>query len=259
MDQNKELKKSFLEAEKKEFLKSEKLSREVSALRTQLNERDRSLNRTDFGAAQYQLKIETLELELDALRSTSLDKESALNAEIEKLKAILKEATRQKAAEKEIVPTAHVLDSQAKTKYEAYIVELEGKLQWYNENQELLEEFQKTIKVKDARIQELSDAIDKLGLSVSAKKGLVRRSLVDIQKIKNLESEVKQLKQPGSKSGSSRSLQDIRAEKPSIEDSEYVRHLRDRVKALETENESMSKESEVRIRSLHQDVIMKLV
>ncbi len=149
------------ESEKKQLLKSEKLSREIAALKTLISERERFQTRSELGVATYQLQIETLEQELQSLKSSSLETSEYQKAEIEKLKAMLKEANKSKlkpdAAENSVVmPSKEFLEM--KDNYDAQIIELEQKLKWHIENQEMIDDLKKNIAIKDARIKNLEDA-----------------------------------------------------------------------------------------------------
>jgi len=237
------------ESEKKQLLKSEKLSREIAALKTLISERERFQTRSELGVATYQLQIETLEQELQSLKSSSLETSEYQKAEIEKLKAMLKEANKSKlkpdAAENSVVmPSKEFLEM--KDNYDAQIIELEQKLKWHIENEEMIDDLKKNIAIKDARIKNLEDASD-FG---SSKKDPRRRSLVDIQKINSLEAEIKKLKEPGIKSRIS-----LKAEKPMQEKTDNVISLLEtKISTLNEENEQLSRDAQVRITNLQQEV-----
>jgi hypothetical protein len=252
IDQNKDLKMQLKESEKKEVLKSEKLSREITALKTQLSERERFQTRSELGVATYQLQIETLEQELQAVKSTSLETNEYQKAEIDKLKAMLKEANKSKV-NSDASPNSNSTSSkeflEMKDKYDTQILELEKKLKWHMENQEMIDDLKKSNAVKDSRIKNLEDSLDS---NSSSKKDLRRRSLVDIQKINALEAEIKKLKDTGTKSRGNVAL---KAEMPvKVKDDNEISLLEAKISTLNQENEHLSRESEVRIRSLQQEV-----
>ena len=253
IDQNKDLKMQIKEVEKKEILKSEKLTREINALKMQLNERDRFQNRSELGVATYQLQIETLEQELQSLKSSSLETSEFQIAEIEKLKAMLKEANKSKT-KKEVSANYDIETSHAylemKDKYDTQIIELEHKLKSHVENQEMVDNIKKNVFSKDIRIKELEDSIEKLGPNYSSKKDLRRRSLVDINKINSLEAEIVKLKK---KSNGNLAL---KAESSTTENEISI--LKAEIAKLKEENEQLSHESDVRIQDLQQEVILAL-
>lgn len=226
--ENKDLKKGLREAEKLALLKTEKLTREVSTLRLQVQERERTQTRTDFGAAQYQLKIEALEAQLESTRSNLMDREAELNLEIEKWKAQFEQALKAPMSPgKAAAITEMPLSEKAKEKYEARIVELEGKLQLLHDKEELLEDYTRRIVDKDAEMKDLRTALD----------------------IANSKLEVKEVKISDRKNVNSKRLNET-----SVAASDEVALLKDQIRSLEIAKDTVIKESETQIRTLQEDV-----
>lgn len=244
------------ESEKKEQLKSEKLTRELNALKTQLSERERFQTRSELGVATYQLQIETLEQELQSLKSSALETSEIQRAEIEKLKAMLKEANKSKSTQESAMNSAVISSKEyleMKDKYDAQIIDLEQKLKLKIENQELVDDLKKIIAKRDVTIKNLEESMEQVGLSSASKKDLRRRSLVDIQKINGLEAEVKRLKESDTKS---RSIVAMSA-KSALPDKKdvVISDLEGKILALKEENDNVSRDAEDRITRLQQDVI----
>ncbi|KAJ3278778.1 hypothetical protein HK104_002034 [Borealophlyctis nickersoniae] len=235
VDQIKSLKQDHKDAERLHQLKLESALRENTHLKNQLRDAQaHSRPPSDFNAAKIQVRAEKLEIELREAQA----KEEGLKGEIAKLRAQLTEAHEQIDALKDAAPdVVEKLRSdmkEAKARYEAYIVELEGKVAWHVENQELLAEKEAMLQERE---KELDEAKRKTG-GVTGKRGSAVVMGADAKRIKALEKQVGELERALKKKGRPDPIAElVKATKPTIEEGTYVKHLREKVRKLEQEVE----------------------
>lgn len=238
VQQNKELKRQFKESEQLNMIKQENLIRDKA--RSQINpsvvERgDQSIQQL----AQQRAKIEELELSLAAQNHAFKTAEEDHLQQLAKVEAQLHEACLQlsdlQGADPEQLMVLQAKNLEMKGKYDAYIVELETKLEWCLETQSDIHQLQQQNKLLQAAIIEANLELEDIAREKNLKS--VKRQPMDIRRISELETKVKLLQQEVIKlSKPPVTVGDIiQAHRPTIDSADYIMHLKNRQKNLEAQ------------------------
>ncbi|KAI8922654.1 hypothetical protein BC831DRAFT_67049 [Entophlyctis helioformis] len=238
----------------------------------------------DFAAARSQVRIERLEAELATLRHTAKTRETDLRARISQLEAQLGDAQTSleslQGADPERLKKLEAEHKVAREKYETYIVELEGRVERYAEVQEMLSDAVRSMETQESVIRDLRAALSKAErdvavleslhsasdkTAVDGRKGVkpgtataaasVKRVPADVRRIKDLEREVESLREETQRLVAARQQLMLRspgllvsevvsAPRPVIDDLDYMRHLKQRVRKLERDYETAVEESQ---------------
>eukprot|EP00842_Homolaphlyctis_polyrhiza_P002725 jgi/Hompol1/3453/HPOL_001585-RA len=295
MAQVKNLRKELKESDQRHYLKQDALIRENHWLKAQLNSvggnadlksdingdsrsgfatyHDRLVSNEaakhgDFTAVKSQVRIEALEADLATLRHTSQAKESDLKARITQLEAQLHEARSSletlSAADPEKLKKLEADQKAMREKYDAYIVELEGKLEMYMETAANAEIDPRHTKRQEILIEDLKSEIKRLEHAVlaghstavpsntgtNAKQGSLvatqatgpKRLPADVRRIKELEAQVETLREERDRRRDQLPIQVasiVQSAKPVISESDYVAHLKQRVRKLQREHDAV--------------------
>ncbi|KAJ1332349.1 hypothetical protein BSLG_008653 [Batrachochytrium salamandrivorans] len=225
---------------------------------------------THFSSVKAQVRIETLETELASLLHSSHAKEADACARIIHLESRLTEATATlstlSGADPDKLKTLEAEFHARCGVYEEYIVELESKLEIHMEHSDAAENSQRQIDMHKVIVKDLRGEMERLegiivaltldptagrhgaagrktgGQSSKAIKDIGKQIQADTRRIRALERQVDELRQEklaleASKHASTVSDM-IRVPRPTIEESDYVRHLKQRVKQLQKDHNS---------------------
>ncbi|KAJ3032665.1 hypothetical protein HDV00_007280 [Rhizophlyctis rosea] len=263
VEEVKSLKKGVREGERVWQLKYEEILRENTGLRNQV--RDLSLRvsggggaarggrERDLGAAKIAIRCEKLE----GLVREGKAREEALEAEIGKLRALVEDKDGQleelRGADPEMVRELREGWRKERERFEGYVVELEGRVRTFEEEREVLAEREEVVAERERDVERLlqGDVGGRPGAVVrrggNAIGGMVG-GVGEGKKVKLLEKQVRELeraleRKAGGAAGGAK-------DKPVIEESVYVRHLREKVRRLEQEVEVARREGEKMVKSL---------
>nr|KAJ3418108.1 hypothetical protein HK105_000338 [Polyrhizophydium stewartii] len=305
----KTLRKDLKEADQRHFLRHEALQRENQTLRAQLGavKGSGALDVGDgieaaiagagmapksngFTAAKAQVRIEVLEQELASVRHAAQSKEADLRARIQQLEAQLAEASATvdalQGADPEKLKRLEGEFRASREAYEAYIVEIEGKLEMHMENLDLLRDAQRTISRQERAMADMRGEIERLeqtlvggerrggtATSASAKDrpgpagdrsgaaaaAAARRMSGDMRRVRELERELEDLRAELERHRQAASARPTAADvsrvpRPVVDEGDYVRHLKQRVQRLQKESESASAESQGKIDALEGEI-----
>ncbi|KAK5672786.1 hypothetical protein QVD99_000281 [Batrachochytrium dendrobatidis] len=246
-------------------------------------------HQSDFSSVKAQVRIESLEQSLATLRHTSRAIESDLQARIIHLEAQLADANLKLVALESSDPEKlKRLESDFKLRcetYETYIVELEGKLEMYMENMDIVDESRQKSDMQQHVILDLKKEIERLeqvisfltsqsqrksdnGTGVKTPRGAskvapdtVKQIQAGTVRIRELEQQVEKLRREKLELEVDRHTKTIadvtRTPKPPLEETDHVRLLRQRVKKLQTEYEAVVGENNSKTRIM-QDEIKRL-
>lgn len=233
---------------------------EIRKIEKQESEKFNQTHRLEEAERNATIKEKELKQTIEIL-NTTLSREQLSNTEeisrmrktIDKLRDEKKEAEREMfevkrlALQKEqqtILQLENKIQSM-EVAHNAEIKSLRNKLQWYAENQELLENQQKRISDLQRYTQELEKKLRKMETDESPDNPLVHKYSDRIKQLENeLETQTKKQKNPNSIS------QLIRATK---EDDVQVQKLNSRIKELERLLEQAQQDSQTSLRSLRQE------
>ncbi|KAJ3070570.1 hypothetical protein HDU98_006375 [Podochytrium sp. JEL0797] len=240
--------------ESRSFLRIETLQREIQSLKTTNTTPStatgsgtlpNSTSTSGFDAAKLAAEVDTLREKLVSQDRDFLDKETAYLGEIQKLSAQLSEARRQvdtfegcSSAEVEAMKLAWAGE---RDRFESFIVELETRLERERGYKEMMMEKEQA--ELEARLVEIG-----VGRSTGAKvaatnlsKGKSALGSVEARRVKELEKLVVELQQKLARSlkGGKEGMPELLlANRPSIEEATYIRHLKDHIKRLQNEIET---------------------
>ncbi|KAI9197126.1 uncharacterized protein BJ171DRAFT_240376 [Polychytrium aggregatum] len=263
-EQVRRLKKKAKETEHQFFLKHEATEREIAHLRQQLHGRE---NDADFGAAKLRVRLEELEHELQHTRRDAEDQREAMKGELVKVRAQLAEANSKLRELTEASPEE--LDrlrgqlKESKERYEAYIVQLEGKLEAFSQSGRLPEshlaggpELQPWLP-SPALLESIDDfvaMVETLGLTTQAQRTKIpaashssRRTdgkRPGQQQPDRLEQKLAQIKSLVQTARASTSASTSGGDsafglaRPAMDQPDYIRRLRERIKQLELDAET---------------------
>ncbi|KAL2917164.1 hypothetical protein HK105_203228 [Polyrhizophydium stewartii] len=246
--------------------------------------------RASFTAAKAQVRIEVLEQELASVRHAAQSKEADLRARIQQLEAQLAEASATvdalQGADPEKLKRLEGEFRASREAYEAYIVEIEGKLEMHMENLDLLRDAQRTISRQERAMADMRGEIERLeqtlvggerrggtATSASAKDrpgpagdrsgaaaaAAARRMSGDMRRVRELERELEDLRAELERHRQAASARPTAADvsrvpRPVVDEGDYVRHLKQRVQRLQKESESASAESQGKIDALEGEI-----
>ena len=239
LNQVRDLRKVNKENEQLHFLKQEAMAKEHAILKTQL---DATLKgdlkgANDLQSAKYRAKVETLEAELSRLshekQATEMenrDHVSRLETQLAGMKSRLEKLSDADPEHLKKIQREHI---EALEKYNAYIVELETKLEFAYANQEMLSDLKTQVAKLDSSNAELRQELEIMARSKSGSS--IKRLPSDVRRINELERKLTSLENQLAKSKLSSVDISIMMEhqKPSISSSEYIKHLKQKVKSLE--------------------------
>jgi hypothetical protein len=235
--QTKELRQHLKELEHLHTMKKDDMSREISFLKTQY-ETGKSINNAEVTAKQ-RVKIEALEKELATLKHTKetdhadflahkLRLESNI-AELQSNLANVEKSDHIKAWEAEIANIS--------LQYNNYIFELETKLEWAMENQDIVQDCQKQIESVKLLNSTLIDKIN----SYEAPRAGKKSSFNETKKINELELKLMDSERENSRLKSNHGI-GLENPRPKISDADYVRYLKGRLQIAEKEIELTKKQ-----------------
>jgi hypothetical protein len=259
VQQNKELKRQLKESEHLNLIKQENLIREKA--RVQINKPVvESGDQTIQQVAQQRAKIEELESTLTTQQHVFKTSEEDHAKQLAKLGAQLNEAclqlTELQGADPEQLKFMQSKQMQMKERYDAYIVELETKLEWCLETQGDVHQLQQQNKLLEAAIRDSSLEME----AISREKNLksVKRQPMDIRRISELETKVKLMQQEITKLSKVPFAvsEIIQAPRPTIESADYIRHIKSRQKILEEQLEKSRQDADGTITSLRENVFL---
>ncbi|KAJ1341692.1 hypothetical protein BSLG_003714 [Batrachochytrium salamandrivorans] len=241
---------------------------------------------THFSSVKAQVRIETLETELASLLHSSHAKEADACARIIHLESRLTEATATlstlSGADPDKLKTLEAEFHARCGVYEEYIVELESKLEIHMEHSDAAENSQRQIDMHKVIVKDLRGEMERLegiivaltldptagrhgaagrktgGQSSKAIKDIGKQIQADTRRIRALERQVDELRQEklaleASKHASTVSDM-IRVPRPIIEESDYVRHLKQRVKQLQKDHNSAVAEHDRKTLMIREEV-----
>ncbi|ORY48079.1 hypothetical protein BCR33DRAFT_714513 [Rhizoclosmatium globosum] len=255
-EQLKALKKQHKDQESRSFLRIETLQREIQTLKSQQQlpggSATGSGGATTFDSVKLAARVDELSAQLVTQDRDFVEKEQALKGEIQKLKAqlgdALKSLEKYQGCSVEEVEAKQQKWAEEKNRLEAFIVELEGRVEKELAVKEMLLE-QERLRM-EARVSEVvgieekkaaSGSLTSLGKSGKSSTKSSKGKLVgDAKRIKELENLVVELQEKLTRR--SQSLTDslpelLLANRPSIEEATYIKHLKDTIRRLQNEME----------------------
>ncbi|KAJ3417080.1 hypothetical protein HDV05_006939 [Chytridiales sp. JEL 0842] len=248
-EQTKLQRKQLKEVEARYSARIETLQREITTLKTQLSQ---STN-TSVKSAAAAAHADQLEAELAAHVRDLNEREASLQGEINKLRAQLSEAQLRidsfKGCEPHEVAETKQAWAQERQKFEAYIVELESKL----EREIAMRESERESRVRLEVQQRMGEALrsesptkESVGKSPGKKKtakvggklSVTGVPYTDSKRVKELEKLVVDLQERlirATKGPRSTLSEIISSTKPNMDENTYIRHLKERIQKLENE------------------------
>jgi DNA repair exonuclease SbcCD ATPase subunit len=233
----KELKASSIENDKRNFLKLETLQKENSFLKTQLDmHENEKKSRYAIDITKEKVRSEEMELKINELEYRVQIKEDELTA--------LNKIHEAQCAdyEKRIADIAEQSTKELKEKFKidldqhkTYILELESKMEWNLENQQVFSD-------AESRIKRYEDAIAEFHRLVESSSEVddEARNPKDISKIKLLESQLENLEQEMKQKSTFPELKVFtEAQRPEISADKSVQILKRRIVTLENEKMDM--------------------
>ena len=236
-------------------------ARDVRRLREELNAEvalthARAFDDSDDGKTK---EIVALRAELHALNAQFRDKESQLQREINRLTQLLPLADS--AVGSSVAPPSAAVSAgvDERAEYVAHlqrvlhsreqqIHQLSDKLQWYAENQQLLQHYEQ-------RAQHDQERIAQLEKQTTTPHPHAKSLPTDLKRIKALEREVELLRKQGraaqGEDGAVAGL--LEAARPSVEEAEMVRQLRTKLANTQAEVEAQEQRWERRLRGIRQE------
>ncbi|TPX76672.1 hypothetical protein CcCBS67573_g02072 [Chytriomyces confervae] len=259
-DQVKTLKKIHKDSESRSFLRIETLQREIQALKQgtaytdneAINAGEPGVSTTHtqqhnasstFGAVKLAARVDELQEKLASQTRDAVNREERLTGEITKLRAQLSDATHQlesfQGCSREEVDALKQGWMAEKQRLEAFIVGLEVWLEREVSLKEMLLEKQQYDSQLESRASLVEHVLQPKAARDNSGKG--RTSIVNEGKrVKDLEKLVSELQEKVSRQSKwwKESLSElIVANKPSMEEAVYIRHLKDHVKRLQNDLE----------------------
>lgn len=243
------LKNTILETEQRNFIKMDHLNKENATLKTQIEYFESPSNakqKSNMSAALEKVKIEEMESEITMLKhNLNIADEDALKMR-NKYEALLADANKTiqtlKTQEPDNVKSIQSKFEKEKVEFTSYIVELETKLEWYVENQEIFNDAQASIERYERTLAELNASFDSKDILKS------KRSINDIKKIKALENQIVDLQEAARLS--IKPMPDLalilQEKRPSISLEETLKYLKKRIHILEDEKSKITSELEAK-------------
>jgi hypothetical protein len=197
---------------------------------------------------RHTTQVQELKFEIDRVRKAKKEMEAQLGGvDVPKMQS---QAEDVKVLERQI--------SDLKLAHEREKADLEARLAWYSENQEIVNKNDELLKAQDAKIQSLQHELEKMAsenqelnhqLDLSGANGETKQVKVLKKKIATLETQIKDIQ---SEPNVVRDL--IRAAQPSAEESKEVEALHARIATLEKDATQLSEDAERRMRGLRQEM-----
>ena len=197
---------------------------------------------------RHTTQVQELKFEIDRVRKAKKEMEAQLGGvDVPKMQS---QAEDGKVFEKQI--------GDLKLAHEREKADLEARLAWYSENQEIVNKNDELLKAQDAKIQSLQHELEKMAsenqelnhqLDLSGANGETKQVKVLKKKIATLETQIKDIQ---SEPNVVRDL--IRAAQPSAEESKEVEALHARIATLEKDATQLSEDAERRMRGLRQEM-----
>jgi hypothetical protein len=197
---------------------------------------------------RHTTQVQELKFEIDRVRKAKKEMEAQLGGvDVPKMQS---QAEDVKVLEKQI--------SDLKLAHEREKTDLEARLSWYSENQEIVNKNDELLKAQDAKIQSLQHELEKVAsenqelnhqLDLSGANGETKQVKVLKKKIATLETQIKDIQ---SEPNVVRDL--IRAAQPSAEESKELEALHARIATLEKDATQLSEDAERRMRGLRQEM-----
>jgi DNA repair exonuclease SbcCD ATPase subunit len=251
--QVKELRSTVMEEEQRNILKMDQYVKENQTLKNQIELLENQLNgRQDFSSTSNMIKMEQMSQKIQELEHHNriqLEDTAMLQRKYE---ALLQDKSRQLELLKDADPEQlkKLKDEyQSRTeKHQAYIVELETKLEWYIENQDIANEIQSRIERYEKAVEEITRLQDgKLSKT---------RSASDIKRIKLLENQLKDFQSDQKLAGNTLPKMEtlMATSRPSITPEETLHHLKRRIHTLEGENSKMRADFTKKVKDLELEV-----
>ncbi|KAL3882411.1 hypothetical protein ACJMK2_028754 [Sinanodonta woodiana] len=284
-DEMKNIKKQSKQTEERMFKENQKLLSEMTSLRTELEKKAEEMrdkvvitgldaqhkmavgDDARFAGVDLVVKLEA-ELRETKISMNNLKREMNIlvqsKAELEK--HIEKLVTEREDLEKKL-KEAKMMKSEEATdlekKYEEEIGKLKKKLKWYMENQELLDEGAKNLRLKGDEIHKLKMRIEELqtetGKRMEESKIRARERAADAKKIQDLQRQVKEMEQILKKRNPNAlptlmmaAAAAASSEPNSVNKTPYVDVLEKRVKKLEAELDAKDGEVDQLMRGVEQ-------
>ncbi|KAK3583943.1 hypothetical protein CHS0354_033733 [Potamilus streckersoni] len=284
-DEMKNIKKQSKQTEERMFKENQKLLSEMTSLRTELEKkaeemRDKvvttgldaqqkiAVGDARFTGVDLVVKLEA-ELRETKISMNNLKREMNIlvQSKVELEKHIEKLVTEREELEKKLKEAKTMKSEEAtdlEKKYEEEIGKLKKKLKWYMENQELLDEGAKNLRLKGDEIQRLKLRIEELqtetGKRMEESKLRARERAADAKKIQDLQRQVKEMEQILKKRNPNAlptlmmaAAAAAAASEPNIANkTPYVDVLEKRVKKLEAELDVKDGEADQLLRGVEQ-------
>jgi len=197
---------------------------------------------------RHTTQVQELKFEIDRVRKAKKEMEAQLGGvDVPKMQS---QAEDVKQLEKQI--------SDLKLTHEREKADLEARLLWYSENQEIVNKNDELLKAQDAKIQSLQNELDRVAgeneelrhqLDLSGANGETKQVKALKKKIVTLQTQIKEIQ---SEPNVVRDL--IRAAQPSAEESKEVEALHGRIAALEKDAAQLCEDAERRMRGLRQEM-----
>jgi hypothetical protein len=249
----KDLKLALTESEQRHVMKLEQLTRENQSLRNQVELLEPQIVvKPDFNATANQVKVEQLTEKIRDLEHQSRIQTDEAAMMQKKLQALLKDKECQLEFFRDANPEqVKQLKTDFETKmneYNSYIVELETKLEWYIENQDIANDIQNRIERYENAVLELN--------AIETGKFNKNRSGSDIKRIKVLENQLKDLQEDSKLIAKSIPTLNgiISARRPLIPPEDNLKLLKQRIHHLEGENTEIRNVLNRKIRDLDLEV-----
>jgi hypothetical protein len=242
-----------MEEEQRNMLKMDQFIKENQILKNQIELLESQLNgRNDFSSTNNMIKMEQMSQKIQELEHQNRIQVEDAGMLQRKYEALLQDKTKQlevlKDANPEQLKQLKAEYQSSTEKYQAYILELETKLEWYIENQDMANEIQARIERYEKAVQEITRLQDgKLSKS---------RSASDVKRIKMLENQLKDIQSDQKLAGSSLPKIEtlMTTSRPSITPEETLHHLKRRIHTLEGENSKLKSDYTRKIKDLELEV-----
>ncbi|KAJ3026556.1 UNVERIFIED_CONTAM: hypothetical protein HDU68_005450 [Siphonaria sp. JEL0065] len=268
IDQLKTTKKQHKDQESKSFLRIETLQREIQTLKTTLNNPSQQ-QPASFDSLKLAAKVDELNEKICSQERDFGEKESGYVGEISKLKAQLSEAKTHidgfKGCTIEDVEAMKKSWEEEKNRLEGFIVELEARIEkevMYKEMMMEKENEEMEARLADAGVDVHAEkkAVAGKALRTNSSSNLMKGKSAsggpEGRRIKELEKLVVELQDKLAKNA--KSLKDslpelLLANRPTMEEATYIRHLKDHIKKLQSEIETKEASWFSKLQILHSE------
>lgn len=244
------MRKSTKELEQRHFLKIESIQKESANLKMQ-KEVNGDGGRGTMSNAKDFLTIEQLKGQVSSLQYDLETNREDSSSQIMKYEALLADSRRSleditQAQPEHLKKQAREFETK-RIEYDKYIVELETKLEWHLENQDIFTQVQHRIERYEQTIKDLNKALDKQPSS-----GKIARSSNDIRKIKQLENQLLDLQEQENVGPDLKQV--MESNRPSIPIQQMVTYLKKIIQNQDHDLKKIRQDYELKIKELTDEV-----